>query len=144
VIAFYKRALFVTLSSRMDQKHASETTGSCRTLTRRSGTQGLCHPVCKRTKAILCCPRCLLGWIPLEYQAQRFVLGTFGETMSPEHQLHWIFENCKVVRAANGISTIVQALKITSGKHDFLWLAARLSFQIPSSYFHSALQDFVR
>jgi hypothetical protein len=48
-------------------------------------------------------------------------LGTFGETVSPEHQLHWIFENCKVVRAANGISGIVEALKIAGRKHDLLW-----------------------
>ncbi|KDQ64661.1 hypothetical protein JAAARDRAFT_234148 [Jaapia argillacea MUCL 33604] len=46
--------------------------------------------------------------------------GTFAETSSPEHQLHWIFENCKVVRAANGLSTIVEALKIASSKHDLL------------------------
>lgn len=47
--------------------------------------------------------------------------GTFGETVSPEHQLHWIFENCKVVRSANGMSTIVEAIKIASSKHDLLW-----------------------
>lgn len=41
--------------------------------------------------------------------------------MSPEHQLHWIFENCKVVRAANGVSNIVEALKIAGRKHDLLW-----------------------
>jgi hypothetical protein len=49
------------------------------------------------------------------------VLGTFAETTSPEHQLHWIFENCKVVRDANGLSNIVEAMKIASSKHDFLW-----------------------
>jgi hypothetical protein len=49
------------------------------------------------------------------------VLGTFAETTSPEHQLHWIFENCKVVRDANGFSNIVEAMKIASSKHDFLW-----------------------
>jgi hypothetical protein len=48
-------------------------------------------------------------------------LGTFGETVSPEHQLHWIFENCRVVRAANGVSVIVEALKIANHKHDLLW-----------------------
>ncbi|KAH9981843.1 hypothetical protein BJV74DRAFT_853259 [Russula compacta] len=47
--------------------------------------------------------------------------GTFAETTSPEHQLHWIFENCKVVRDANGLSNIVEAMKIASSKHDFLW-----------------------
>ncbi|TFK74417.1 hypothetical protein BDN72DRAFT_812821 [Pluteus cervinus] len=46
--------------------------------------------------------------------------GTFAETGSPEHQLHWIFENCKVVRAANGVSIIVGAMKIASSKHDLL------------------------
>ena len=50
------------------------------------------------------------------------VTGTFAETTSPEHQLHWIFENCKVVRDANGLSNIVEAMKIASSKHDFLWL----------------------
>lgn len=47
--------------------------------------------------------------------------GTFAETVSPEHQLHWIFENCKVVRAANGVSAILEALKIASAKHDIMW-----------------------
>ncbi|KAL4241945.1 N1221 and DUF3402 domain-containing protein [Abortiporus biennis] len=46
--------------------------------------------------------------------------GTFAETMSAEHQLHWIFENCKVVRAANGLSNIVEAMKIACSKHDLL------------------------
>ncbi|OSX60316.1 hypothetical protein POSPLADRAFT_1047779 [Postia placenta MAD-698-R-SB12] len=46
--------------------------------------------------------------------------GTFAETSSPEHQLHWIFENCKVVRAANGLSNVVEAIKIASSKHDLL------------------------
>ncbi|KAL6309627.1 hypothetical protein BKA93DRAFT_814558 [Sparassis latifolia] len=46
--------------------------------------------------------------------------GTFAETSSAEHQLHWIFENCKVVRAANGLSNIVEAIKIASSKHDLL------------------------
>jgi hypothetical protein len=49
------------------------------------------------------------------------VLGTFAETTSPEHQLHWIFENSKIVRDANGLSNIVEAMKIASSKHDFLW-----------------------
>ncbi|CCL99446.1 uncharacterized protein FIBRA_01464 [Fibroporia radiculosa] len=46
--------------------------------------------------------------------------GTFAETTSPEHQLHWIFENCKVARSANGLSNIVEAIKIASSKHDLL------------------------
>ncbi|KAI0687217.1 hypothetical protein BC835DRAFT_1419931 [Cytidiella melzeri] len=46
--------------------------------------------------------------------------GTFAETTSPEHQLHWIFDNCKIVRAANGLSNIVEAMKIACSKHDLL------------------------
>lgn len=46
--------------------------------------------------------------------------GTFAETTSPEHQLHWIYENCKVVRGANGLNTIVESMKIASQKHDLL------------------------
>ncbi|KAI3596748.1 cell cycle arrest in response to pheromone-related protein [Moniliophthora roreri] len=48
------------------------------------------------------------------------VQGTFAETVSPEHQLHWIFENCKTVRAANGVSSVIEALKIASAKQDFI------------------------
>ena len=48
--------------------------------------------------------------------------GTFAETSSPEDQLHWIFENCKVVRGANGLPNIIEAMKIASSKHDLLWL----------------------
>jgi hypothetical protein len=47
--------------------------------------------------------------------------GTFAETTSAEHQLHWIFENCKVVRSADGLSTLVEAMKIAGSKHDLLW-----------------------
>ena len=46
--------------------------------------------------------------------------GTFAETVSPEHQLHWVFENCKIVRAANGVSSVVEALKIASSKQDLI------------------------
>lgn len=46
--------------------------------------------------------------------------GTFAETDSPEDQLHWIFENAKVVRKADGINCIVEAIKIGTRKHDFL------------------------
>ncbi|KAF8204897.1 hypothetical protein BJ912DRAFT_1018161 [Pholiota molesta] len=63
--------------------------------------------------------------------------GTFGETVSPEHQLHWIFENCKVVRAANGISGIVEALKIAGRKHDLL---CNISDQ-QAAHLHISLQD---
>lgn len=51
---------------------------------------------------------------------QSFHLGTFAETSSPEHQLHWVIENCKVVRAANGISTVIEAIKLANSKHDIL------------------------
>ncbi|KAH8830238.1 hypothetical protein DL96DRAFT_1592116 [Flagelloscypha sp. PMI_526] len=46
--------------------------------------------------------------------------GTFAETGSPEQQLHWIFENCKLVRSSNGVSSIVEAIKIAQSKHDLL------------------------
>ncbi|KAJ7638568.1 hypothetical protein FB45DRAFT_903249 [Roridomyces roridus] len=46
--------------------------------------------------------------------------GTFAETQSPEHQLHAIYENCKIVRSANGLSSIIEAMKIASSKHDLL------------------------
>jgi len=58
-------------------------------------------------------------WIGVALQCR--CKGTFAETTSPEHQLHWIFENCKVVRSANGLSTIVEAMKIAAAKHDLLW-----------------------
>jgi hypothetical protein len=66
------------------------------------------------------------------WMAYMLSAGTFAETISPEHQLHWIFENCKVVRSANGVSTIVEAMKIASSKHDLLWY---LSLLILSYYF---------
>ncbi|OBZ70163.1 Striatin-interacting protein 1 [Grifola frondosa] len=37
--------------------------------------------------------------------------GTFAETTSREHQLLWIFENCKVVRAADGLSNMWKQLR---------------------------------
>ncbi|QRV73145.1 striatin-interacting protein 1 [Ceratobasidium sp. AG-Ba] len=46
--------------------------------------------------------------------------GTFAETTSPEHQLHWIIDNAKLVRSADGLSRIVDAIKISSSKHDVL------------------------
>src|SRR5258706_4944704 len=44
--------------------------------------------------------------------------GTFAETTSPEHQMHWIIENCKTVRAADGLTVIVDALKLLSVQHE--------------------------
>ncbi|KAG2013965.1 hypothetical protein CC2G_010822 [Coprinopsis cinerea AmutBmut pab1-1] len=63
--------------------------------------------------------------------------GTFAETVSPEHQLHWIFENGKLVRSANGISNVVEALKIAGRKHDLL---SNLSDQ-DAAHFHISVQD---
>jgi hypothetical protein len=47
--------------------------------------------------------------------------GTFAESTSPEHHLHMIIENCKIVRAANGFSDVVNALKLCNAKHDLVW-----------------------
>ena len=55
------------------------------------------------------------------YFNSKINIGTFAETSSPEHQLHWIVENCNVVRAADGLSNIVDAMKIACSKHDRLW-----------------------
>ncbi|KAF8895564.1 hypothetical protein BD779DRAFT_1609072 [Infundibulicybe gibba] len=68
--------------------------------------------------------------------------GTFAETVSPEHQLHWIFENCKVVRSANGVSIIVEAMRIASSKHDLL---CSLSDQEAAHFHISATEkaDFI-
>jgi len=67
---------------------------------------------------------CKVTWLCSPVQQYNFIIeitGTFSETQAPEDQLHWIFENCKVVRAANGVSTIIEALKIAGRKHDLLW-----------------------
>lgn len=56
-----------------------------------------------------------------EQSVDPYFLGTFAETTSPEHQLHWIYENCKVVQSANGLNTVVESMKIASQKHDLLW-----------------------
>jgi hypothetical protein len=73
------------------------------------------------------------------------IIGTFAETTSPEHQLHWIFENCKIVRSANGLSTIVEAMKIASSKHDLLWYPcsslSTLSYQQVVVHSYSSLSD---
>lgn len=58
--------------------------------------------------------------------------GTFSETSSPEQQLHWIIENCKVVRAANGLNSIVEAMKITCAKHDLIWYALPWESFVPN------------
>ncbi|KAG6866536.1 hypothetical protein C0991_003080 [Blastosporella zonata] len=63
--------------------------------------------------------------------------GTFAETTSPEHQLHWVFENCKVVRSANGVSTIVEAMKIAGSRHDTLCGLSDLD----AAHFHISTQE---
>ncbi|KAF9057415.1 hypothetical protein BJ165DRAFT_1334998 [Panaeolus papilionaceus] len=63
--------------------------------------------------------------------------GTFAETVCPEDQLHWIFENCKVVRAANGVSSIIEAIKIAGHKHDLLY---NLSDQ-DAAHLHITIQE---
>ncbi|KAN0097672.1 protein of unknown function (DUF3402) domain containing protein [Tylopilus felleus] len=71
--------------------------------------------------------------------------GTFAETTSPEHQLHWIYENCKVVRSANGLSTIVESMKIASQKHDLLCSlsdADAAHFQITAAEKADFLEEF--
>jgi len=75
-----------------------------------------------------CCTYCKVGDYAFTAgtNLHSHVLGTFAETTSPEHQLHWIFENCKIVRDANGLSNIVEAMKIASSKHDFLWFGLYL------------------
>ncbi|KAH0839713.1 hypothetical protein J3R83DRAFT_651 [Lanmaoa asiatica] len=71
--------------------------------------------------------------------------GTFAETTSPEHQLHWIYENCKVVRSANGLNTIVESMKIASQKHDLLCSlsdADAAHFQITAAEKADFLEEF--
>ncbi|KAF8311822.1 hypothetical protein DL93DRAFT_2156967 [Clavulina sp. PMI_390] len=48
------------------------------------------------------------------------IQGTFAESTSPEQHLHLIIENCKIVRAANGFSLILSALKVCNAKHDLV------------------------
>ncbi|KAG6832892.1 hypothetical protein H0H92_004776 [Tricholoma furcatifolium] len=63
--------------------------------------------------------------------------GTFAETVSPEDQLRWVVENCKVVRSANGVSSIVEAMKIASSKHDMLCGLSDLD----AAHFHISIQE---
>ena len=46
--------------------------------------------------------------------------GNFAESTSPEHQMHWIIENAKLVRASEGIAVIVDSLKMLAVKHEQL------------------------
>ncbi|KAL7412030.1 hypothetical protein BDY24DRAFT_394393 [Mrakia frigida] len=44
--------------------------------------------------------------------------GTFAETTSPEHQLHLIIENSRIVRQAGGLAILIDCLKDASKRHD--------------------------
>lgn len=46
--------------------------------------------------------------------------GSFTDTKGTEHQLSWIMENARMVRAAGGLGEIYSAFKIASWKHDWL------------------------
>lgn len=56
--------------------------------------------------------------------------GSFADTHGTEHQLSWILENARMVRAAGGLGEIYSAFKLASWKHD--WLSS-LPDNIPSS-----------
>jgi hypothetical protein len=74
------------------------------------GHQDVCSTYCKVYHDL--CYRTLVHFITH--------VGSFAETMSPDHQMHWIIENCKTVRAAQGMTIIVDALKMLSVKHEQL------------------------
>ena len=63
-----------------------------------------------------------MSLLPLSFfnKPNIFLAGTFAETSYPEDQLQWIIENSKLVRSLNGLSTILEALKIANSKHDLL------------------------
>lgn len=46
------------------------------------------------------------------------MLGSFGETESPEDQLHWIMENAKTVRSVDGVASLVQGLQEATKRYD--------------------------
>ncbi|KAK4686751.1 hypothetical protein P7C73_g3374, partial [Tremellales sp. Uapishka_1] len=46
------------------------------------------------------------------------IQGSFAETTSPEHQLHWVIENAKTVRAVDGVATLVYALREATRRCD--------------------------
>jgi len=107
----------------MDKSFFAKETRTCGISFRKLGTSRHRDSIHECPPIVLCSPRyCAITRRVLEVLTFGVVSkGTFGETVSPEHQLHWIFENCKVVRAANGVSSIVEALKIAGRKHDLLW-----------------------
>jgi hypothetical protein len=113
----------VLSAERMDQESTIKAQSSCGTSSGESRTQGCGNKIHKCAQAALYFARFVTALRPQAQLPDQFVSGTFAETTSPEHQLHWIFENCKVVRDANGLSIIVEAMKIASSKHDLLGLA---------------------
>ncbi|KAN0064740.1 Factor arrest protein 11 [Thecaphora frezii] len=68
------------------------------------------------------------------FRASRALLyllqGAFADTSGPDHQLHWLLENARMVRSLGGLGEIYAACKIASWKHD--WLSS-LPDHIPSS-----------
>lgn len=44
--------------------------------------------------------------------------GCFAETTSPEMQLHWIIENAKLIRAVDGVATLVYSLRDAASRYD--------------------------
>ncbi|PWN47739.1 hypothetical protein IE53DRAFT_232364 [Violaceomyces palustris] len=56
--------------------------------------------------------------------------GAFADTSGPEHQLHWLLENARMVRSLGGLGDIFAACKIACWKHD--WLSS-LPDHIPST-----------
>src|SRR6267142_2715014 len=105
----------------MDQEPTTKAQSTRRASTREPRTQGCRDPVHECPQITVHTTRLVATHSQQAPCLHSHVSGTFAETTSPEHQLHWIFENCKVVRDANGLSNIVEAMKIASSKHDFLW-----------------------
>ncbi len=58
------------------------------------------------------------------FRASRALLyllqGAFADTTGPEHQLHWLLENARMVRILGGLGEIYSAIKLASWKHDYL------------------------
>ncbi|SPO45016.1 related to FAR11 - protein involved in recovery from cell cycle arrest in response to pheromone [Moesziomyces antarcticus] len=67
------------------------------------------------------------------FRASRALLyllqGAFADTAGPEHQLHWLLENARMVRSLGGLGEIYSAIKLASWKHDYL---SSLPDHIPS------------
>ncbi|KAJ9479176.1 Factor arrest protein 11 [Pseudozyma hubeiensis] len=58
------------------------------------------------------------------FRASRALLyllqGAFADTAGPQHQLHWLVENARMVRTLGGLGEIYSAIKLASWKHDYL------------------------